>query len=200
MKAFDSALREIGGRRRKPQKTTVIALGLLASRIAPGSFEHVSLVIPDAGRLEGVLVWYGLFAGVTRGARLAEHYGGLGRRVLAEMLVDDTAFSRPRCDVGLDELEVIGMSAMYRDQLLRRSPGRLVIEIVPCVDAVIPWLEERGAEGRQGRLFEEEAKGLESDVRDVNRAAERLLRRVRRLGLGKGWTPGGERLRPSGDG
>ena len=186
VKAFDSALRESVGRRRRSQKTTAIALGLLASRIAPGSFEHVSLVIPDRGRLEGVLVWYGLFAGVTRGARLADHYGGLGRRVLAEMLMGDTAFSRPRCDVGLDELEVIGMSTMYRGQLLRVSPGRLAIEIVPCVNTVAAWLEEPKAGDRQGRLFEEEAKGLESDVREVNRAAERLLRRVRRLGLGKG--------------
>ena len=182
VRALDVALRSIGERRKRSQQTAVIALGLLASRIAPGTLDHVPLLNPYTDRLEGLLLWYGMFAGMTRAARLTDQHGGVGRRILRDMLVRDTAFSSPSCDIGLDELELISRSDSSLQNVQRRSAEHLVIEILPCVNTVLPWLtDDRRAEDTQQGLFDDETRRLESDVRDVNQAAERLLRRLRQL-------------------
>lgn len=186
VQAFDLAVRSVGERRRRSHQTAVVALGLLASRIAPGSLDHTPLLIPYAHRMKSLLMWYGLFSGMTRAARLADHYGSLGRRILRDMLVCDQPFSSPSCDVALDELEVISASDLALQSVQPQSPERLVIEILPGVSTVVPWLADEGRlEHEQGRLFDNEAKRLESDVRDLNQAAEKLLRRLRRLRPGR---------------
>ena len=186
VQAFDLALRSAAGRRRSSHQIAVVALGLLASRIAPGSLDHTPLLIPHAHRLKSLLVWYGLFSGMTRASRLTDHYESLGRRVLRDMLVPDTPFSNPSCDIALNELETISASDSALQGVQRRSAEHLAVEILPCVSTVVPWLTDQARAGHeQGRLFDDEARRLESDVRDVNQAAQRLLRRLRRLRPGR---------------
>ena len=140
------------------------------------------LLDPYTHRLKGLTLWYGLFSGVTRAARLVDQNEGVGRRILRDMLLDDTVFASPSCDIGVDELEVIAASASAVQNVPRRSAEQLLIEIVPCINTVTPWpTGERQAMATQRGLFDEENRKLESDVRDLNQAAERLLRRLRGL-------------------
>ena len=180
--ALEVALKSVGERRGRFSQSAIVALGLLASRIAPGSIDHAALLRPYVVRMRGLMLWYGLFSGMTHAARLVDNYESLGRRILRDMLVEDTVFSRPSCDIAIDELETIFASESLLQNIPRATAEQLVIEILPCVNTIAPYLkrEERATLTQRG-LFDDDARRLESDVRDFSHAAERLIMRLRRL-------------------
>ena len=183
VQALDMALRSLGERRRRSSQPAVIALGLLASRIAPGSLDHMALIRPYVARMQGLALWYGLFSGMTRGARLIDRYENVGRRILRDMRVADGVLASPNCDIAVDELEIISTSESLLQNLPRASGEQLVIEVLPCVNTTAPWLtKEPSTSPAQQSFFDDETRRLESDVSALNHAAETLLRRLRRLG------------------
>ena len=186
VQALDIALRSVGERHRKASQPAIIALGLLASRIAPGSLDHMALLRPYIAEMGGLPLWYGLFSGITHVARLVDRYESVGRRVLRDMLAVDGVLTSPSCDIAIDELDIISTSESLLQNVPRASPEQLVVEILPCVNTVAPWLaKEPLPSPTQRSFFDDETRRLESDVREVNRAAERLLRRLKRLGTGR---------------
>lgn len=185
VEALEFAFESVGERPRESSQSTIIALGLLASRIAPGTLDHARLLSSYLTSMRGLMLWYGLFSGVTRSARLVDHYDGLGRRILRNMLSEDTIFSSPSCDIAIDELEIISSSEPLLGTVPRATAGRLVVEILPCVNTMTPWLTSEPPEVlTQLGLFDSETRRLESDVRELTYAAERLLRTLRNLGTG----------------
>lgn len=183
VQALDSAVRQVGERRGGGMQLAAIALGLLASRIAPGSLDHIALIRPHARTLKGLLLWYGLFSGMDHAARLVDRYGSLGRRLLREMVMDEPIFASPSCDVALDELEVMSALDSSLRSVQRICRELLTIEILPRVCTVArATTEVRTAGEAQRDLFEHNARQLESDIRDWNRVTDRLRKRVRRLG------------------
>ena len=182
VQALEMVMDGVSRRRRRSLQSAVIGLGLLASRIAPGTLEHGGLLNPHADKIKGLMLWYGLFSGITRSARMVDHYGSLGRRILRDMLVDETVFSSPSCDIGVDELEVISASESSLQDVHRAKAEQLVIEVHPCINTIAPWSIGEGRRTvAQGELFDDEARRLETDVRELNYAAEKLLKRLRRL-------------------
>jgi len=182
VQVLDIALASVGRRRIRFSQPKAVALGLLASRIAPGSLDHAALLIPYAVKMRGLMLWYGLFSGMTSASRLIENHESLGRRILRDMLAEDTVFSRPSCDIAIDELEIFSMWKPSLQNIPRTTSEQLVIEIFPSINTVGPWLTRARRETfTQRPLFDDETKRLESDVRDLANVAERLLRRLRRL-------------------
>ena len=183
VQSLEIALTSVDEQRKRSSQPTIIALGLLASRIAPGTLEHGGLLSSYAAGMRGLMLWFGLFTGVTRGARVIDHHEGLGRRILRDMLADDTVFSSPSCDIAIDELEIISSSESALRSVPRVTADRLGIEILPCVNTIAPWLTSERREGpTQMGLFDDETRLLESNIRELNYAADNLLRRLRRLG------------------
>ena len=159
VQALDIALRSVGEQRRKASQPAIIGLGLLASRIAPGSLDHMALLGPYIAEMRGLPLWYGLFSGITHVARLIDRYESVGRRVLRDMLVVDGILASPSCDIAIDELEIISTSESLLQNVPRASAEQLVIEILPCVNTVTPWLTKEPLPSPTQRSFSTTKRG-----------------------------------------
>jgi len=125
--------------------------GYLANAVAPGSFEHWSLVLRSAAEPRGALLWYGLFAGLTPGSAVRDAFGGLGRRLLRDITSEASVLDRPRADIALTELAVLGSHRGRRPDVFTASSNMMLIEIAPCISTLVRW---GGGAPAQEQLFE----------------------------------------------
>lgn len=175
VRSFESALRAITRKRRSIPQSVVFCCGLLASRVAPGSLEHAGLLVPYLDSMKGLILWYGLCAGMIPESKLANYSDSLGRRVLRDMETEDTIFSKPRCDISIEELDILSVSEASLRNIRNSIPGKLVVEISPCVNALVRWpATERTHAITQRSLFEDNTGDFEAALLDLNRSLERV--------------------------
>ena len=175
VRSFESALSAIIRKRRNIPQSVIFCCGLLASRVAPGSLEHAGLLVPYLDSMKGLMLWYGLCAGMTPKSKLANYSDSLGRRVLRDMATEDTIFSKPRCDISVEELDVLSMSEASLRNIRNSIPGKLIVEISPCVNALIRWpATERTHAATQRSLFGDNTRDFEAALLDLNRSLERV--------------------------
>jgi hypothetical protein len=133
---IDSTLSLLMHRQQVPSLIRNFLIGYLVSRLAPGTFDHFSIIC-ERGDLNA-LPWYGLCAGLADHSTVRNFYDGLGRRVLRDVCRVESLLDRPRCDVAIAELEMLALdnsSLSFRTG----SAGSMEIEIAPCVNSVIRW-------------------------------------------------------------
>jgi hypothetical protein len=109
------------------------AQGFLATQIAPGSLEHLDLLMQRSG--PGTAFWYVLFAALQNPAAVMNAYGGLGRRVSRDIRGGESLDTVPRADVALDELKIL---TRYGTEELSRKAGHsneIEVELMPLVTA-----------------------------------------------------------------
>jgi len=194
VRAFE---RILDGPNRMDTMTSSFLAGLLADQIAPGSFEHVELLLPYLNQYPTALLWYGLCAGLHHDSELQQVGNCLGRRLVRDLLASDPITSRPKYDIALGELEV----HLDREEPLEfrtASQNHIAVELLPGVPAYMKWpanqaaepvlTPSRGAAGsaRQGELplkssYGEPVAGggsLSADrqyaIHDLERAVERV--------------------------
>ena len=163
--------------------------GYLGSRIFPGTIKHAGLVLKHLEEYPSAVLWLGLFAGLHEKREL--NLSSLGRHVWRTLAGDASILSRPRCDVGIRELRVLVEGGVFGAQYRTATPGRLVVELYPCVDTVVRWPANDGVRElrSQGELF---AKGLNEiggvaknlkrmrkDLDDTIRQIERWMHRTK---------------------
>lgn len=159
-----------------PSKSEVVAfvIGYLTSLIAPGSFDHLSLLAPIADSLPSALLWYGLCAGLSPDNRLLDSFDGLGRRVMREVQREPDLLRSPSCDIALAELEILGGSASNL-QMLSSGKPYVEVEIFPCIS--LPCrVVANGAKLTEAETREVEQQALfdDRDKADIRRFKERL--------------------------
>ena len=175
VRSFESVLSTITRKRRSIPQSVVFCCGLLASRVAPGSLEHAGLLVPYLNSMKGLMLWYGLCAGMTPESKLANYSDSLGRRILRDMGTEDTIFSKPRCDISVEELDVLSVSEISLRSIRNSIPGKLIVEISPCVNALIRWpATERTHAVTQRSLFEDKTRDFETALLDLNHSLERI--------------------------
>lgn len=125
------------------QQTTVDKMkrafvgGYLASRIAPGTFEHYELLLPYLPKLPSLLLWYGLCAGLHKDSKLRNFGSGIARRIILDAVQEENVLNRPRCDIALEELEVLSSGNNPAQNLSPKESGHLIVEILPCINCVM---------------------------------------------------------------
>lgn len=118
--------------------TSSFLAGLLADQIAPGTFEHVDLLLPYLNQYPMALVWYGLCAGLHPDSEVQQVGNCLGRRLVRDLLVSDPIISRPKYDISVGEIEVY----LDREEPLEfrvASQNHIVVELLPGVPAYMKW-------------------------------------------------------------
>jgi hypothetical protein len=118
--------------------TSSFVAGLLADQIAPGTFEHVDLLLQHLNRYPMALVWYGLCAGLHSDSEVQQIGNCLGRRLVRDLLASNPIISRPRYDISVGELEVY----LDREQPLEfraASQNYIAVELLPGVPAYMKW-------------------------------------------------------------
>jgi hypothetical protein len=128
--------------------------GYLANAIAPGSFEHASLVLRSACEPHRTLLWYGLFAGLTPTSAVRDGFNGLGRRLLRDIASEGSVLDRPRADVALAELEMVTAERNGRPRFFTASSSAVHVEIAPCIGTMLRWASTDLSTQPQELLFE----------------------------------------------
>jgi hypothetical protein len=133
--AFERALGTASGNR--PQEEA-FALGYLASRINPGTLTHATLLVPALQHHPSAMLWYGICAGLVPESGLLSELGGIGRRVLRDLMFTDEFVSRSRWDISAAELEIL-VGGERSDDFPVTSPTQLSVELEPGVWTVVNW-------------------------------------------------------------
>lgn len=116
--------------------------GYLASRLAPGTFDHHELLIPYLPKLPSLLLWYGLCAGLSSDSKLRNFGAGIGRRIIREAVQEENILNRPRCDIALEELEVLSSGKNQVQNFHTKESGYLIVEIFPCINCTMRNTEQ----------------------------------------------------------
>jgi hypothetical protein len=147
--------------------------GYLASRIAPGNIEHVSLLLPVLKELPSSVLWYGFCAGLSAD-RTAKSWGhGLGLRIGRELSRPVDIMESPRCDLSLAELEVMSSGTNYLTQIPLDDSGKIVVEIAPCISST--FMLRHRVEAEAGDAEEREVSPETGDLlRELDEAGQRV--------------------------
>jgi hypothetical protein len=136
---FETAARRAVSEKQRSSPLVGFQLAYMASQISPGTFEHFSLLLPYLASQPSILVWYGLIAGLTARAQNLKLGGGLGLRVLRDALQTEDWLSRPTCDVGFLELEILLSAENPLTDFRVGSQSQLCVELSPGVKTFLRW-------------------------------------------------------------
>jgi hypothetical protein len=184
-------LEEVVGRlRSRPVGTSVslaFILGYLASQIAPGTMELLGLLSPYIHSFPGVLMWYGLCAGLHRRSTVASYAGGFGRRAIRDVLRSEGFLDGPTCDISLSELRIISSKGKGSLDFRTNSNTQIEVEIAPCVTATFRWPPRSDV---SEPLFPpsatiEEMESIRFDLVDVAQEVRDIAARLARLTAGQ---------------
>lgn len=125
-------------------------MGFAASRIAPGTIDHVQLLGPHCRAFPTALLWYGLLAGLHPRSTVRDYAGGLGRRLLRELLRREDILDRPKCDIAINELEVVMSNESQDGDFRLGTQTQLEVEISPCVTIGLRWPSRGDSYGTTG--------------------------------------------------
>lgn len=175
--AFEQMVSEIATGERALEAD--FAIGYLASRINPGTLTHAGLVATVLKRHPAAMLWYGTCAGLVEDTAVTSELGGVGRRVLRELMTPEEALGRPRCDVSASELEIL-LAGERADDFAVWSPSQLSVELAPGISTVVNWSSRaRTRRSHDSEERSEERGRIEYELEvAINRLVE-LHRRVR---------------------
>jgi hypothetical protein len=146
--AFSEFVRAVEGSPSTDTELTSFMLGYLASRIAPGTIQHSSILRPVMHRFATALLWYGFCAGLGRPEASLRNVSGQrwptldlpasARRVARDLIRPEPIFAPPACDIAFHEL--LALSRTGGDplvSLIRTTQGTATVELVPGVWTVV---------------------------------------------------------------
>ncbi len=161
--AFEQFLHtSVGTPARKPEVMSFM-LGYLASRIAPGTIRHSSVLARVADRYPTAVLWYGFCAGFAESDAEMPNTGrtrvvdlpSSTRRVVRELIRPEQVLSAPICDIGY--LELMALSRTGGDpleSLIKTTQGSVIVELLPGVCTSVSGSSRAPAE-LQGRELRE---------------------------------------------
>jgi len=161
----------------KEETTAAFLAGFLVSQVAPGTMEHLGLLKRWAQSLPSAYVWYGLCAALQRPNNLVGFGDGLGRRMLREVVRNEQFLDEPKCDIALQELELVPNDQWLPEFRSMTASGQLDVELEPCVVTSVR-LERHVESGSNVELFPSQISSTEllDTVRELDMIADRVAR------------------------
>jgi len=154
------------------------AQGFLATQVAPGSLEHLDIVLSQGG--PGAAFWYVLFAALQKPHTILNAFGGLGRRIARDVRDCETLDRSPRADIGLDELRLLLRA--NADDLVSKvgHSNEIEIELLPGISATFRFGRSAAARSGSGEqhAFRLWNGRLASDLRQISSLIEKTLGEV----------------------
>jgi hypothetical protein len=151
------------------------AQGFLATQVAPGSLEHLDIVLSQGG--PEAAFWYVLFAALQKPNSILNAFGGLGRRIARDVRDCESIEQSPRADIALDELRILARSNI--DDLAAKigHSNEIEVELLPTVSATFRF--GRPAQSKSSSdeimMLRRWNYRLASDLRHVSSLIERTL-------------------------
>lgn len=147
---LQEALKTLTAQARNEGEDIAAACAFLATRLAPGSLEHLE-VLKDAGRPE-LLAWYAMFAALQHPKEILSLNGGLGFRVLRDLRRVEEKLSAPSADISHSELKIIARAGLDAMAAKIGHASELQVELIPYVVASFTFQfknRSRWGEGQQ---------------------------------------------------
>lgn len=111
-----------------------IAVAFACNRILPGSFAHSTVLARLVEFFPSALVWYGYFAALSNPSD-SQHLGTSLISKLGRDLDEEFSFKqRPRCDISLEELEILTRISLSADLIKPSQPRAVLVALLPGVD------------------------------------------------------------------
>lgn len=107
------------------------ACAFLATRLAPGSLEHLEIL--RSHQRSDLLAWYAIFAALQNPREILSLYGGLGFRISRDMLQVEDKLSPPSTDIAYSELRMLARGNL--ESLVGRIGhlSELQVELIPYI-------------------------------------------------------------------
>jgi len=147
-------------------RTDEIAVAFICDRILPGSFAHAGVLAKLVNFFPNALVWYGFLAAFSKPSASGQLSPSLIAKLERDLLDAFSFEQRPRCDISIEELEVLSRAPLRAKTINPSQPRVLRVALLPGVDTYTRFRTEDDTVG--GRV-----------QRDTE--AEELHRRVARL-------------------
>jgi hypothetical protein len=159
-------------------RTDEIAVAFSCNRILPGSFAHVGVLASLVNVFPAALIWYGFLA--TLSGRHAPQQLNLGLLAKLERdLLEPFSFEqRPRCDISLEELEVLSQAPLRAETIKPTQQRVLLVALLPGVDIYTRFGIESDAIGERVRHSAE----ADDQYRRAVRILEEALYSLKRVG------------------
>jgi len=185
---FDVALRVLANTGREGDERRSFLAGYFTNLLAPGSIDHADILAPFAKLFPTAYLWYGLCAGVNMRGESLPVGNPLARRIVHDLTIPDRLIDRPRCDVAIEELAMLGsMKNLLR---LTAKAQRLDIDILPGVTVAFRWPSHEMAnenEDDRQRDRQMEAEQLLSEMDEITMRCQHLSERLHAtMNLNKG--------------
>ncbi len=151
--------------------------GYLFSLLSSGSLNHIGLIRTFLGKYPGAMLWYGVCSGLSPRSEILGLFQGLGRRLLRDLLFEDSYLTPPRSDISLDELEVFFKGDVSFDDFKKDSPNKLNVEIAPFISMTVKWPSKK-IEPSRTSLPQERASVLLQDLGNAIRRIDEIHRKL----------------------
>jgi len=180
---FEDCLPWLANIRREDPKLASFLCGFLASQMGPGTLDYIFLLTPHLDQFPTAIIWYGLCSGLQRRGSLSGFSFGLGRRILREVLREESILDSPRSDIALTELEAMTAYDSASAEFRTGTQGILEIEIAPLVTTTVRWPPKQTEQPEffQSEMLSLEIRDLSMQLGDLLSKATEVEKRISRL-------------------
>ena len=113
-------------------------LGYVINQLAPGTFEHTSILRRFAGTHPSALLWYGLFAGFYKNGGLKGYFSTTGAAMLRREITRPAGMpGAPVCDITADEIYMMYEANKSVPRLRGLMPNQITVSVLSGVDVPI---------------------------------------------------------------
>lgn len=151
-----------------------IAVGYICNRILPSSFAHSGALVPLAPFFPAALVWYGYFSLLTKLAKASSLSAGLLLKLERDVVEPFSLEQRPRCDISLEELDVLSRATMRAEAIKPTQQRALLVGLLPGVDVYTRFGSDADSSVERARR-EDETSALHGRVAGLLREALGLI-------------------------
>lgn len=124
-----------------------IAVAFFCNRILPGSFSHAGVLARLVEFFPTALVWYGFFAALSKPSASQQLNPSLIAKLERDLLDPFSFEQRPRCDISLEELEVLSQTPLRPEMVQPSHQRALLVALVPGVNLYTRFGPEGNAAG-----------------------------------------------------
>lgn len=168
--AFEQFISQVREKRVSYSPRIAFLSGYLASLLNPGSTTYVDLVQSYEPSMHPVLMWYFVCSGLNPESKLQNEYRGLIRRIMREIVAPGSLLEPPRCDLAIDELELLLSDPEGIRGLPVGNQSQLNVEVAPLISTIVRFEREKTPE--QKKLF------LDGMTDDARRSLVRKFGRI----------------------
>lgn len=136
IRLLDKVFASSYAQREKPD--CLFVLGYLLSLFDSGENINIQL-LPRLPYWSSVLMWHGFTAGLLPENGIEGIAGGLGRRIVRDLLQQESFFESPRADISLDELTMYLEGNRPLDDFRVGAPSSMTVELGPRISTTVRW-------------------------------------------------------------